>query len=94
MSEKKHSEEKVVDITIQIRFIPLKICKDNEPKIATISVRVNKNEKGIPDNLKELKLLVISKLELEGEIFVLNKIKLINTIFYLKGWTKADSLTK
>ena len=37
---------------------------------------------------------MISKLELEGETFVLNKIKLLNTIFHPKGWTKADSLTK
>ena len=29
---------------------------------------------------------MIRKLELEGETFVLNKIKLINTIFQPKGW--------
>ena len=35
---------------------------------------------------------MISKLEQEGETFVLNKIKLMHTIFHPKGWTKADSL--
>jgi hypothetical protein len=39
-----------------------------------------------------LELPMITKLEREGETFVLNKIKLMNTIFYPKGWTKADSL--
>ena len=36
----------------------------------------------------------ITKLELEGETFILNKVKLINTIFLPKGWAKANSLTK
>ena len=59
--------------------------KDDEPKMATISVRVNDKEKRTQDNLRDLKLLMISKLELEGETFILNKMKLINTIFYSKG---------
>ena len=37
---------------------------------------------------------MMSKLELQGKKFVLNKIKLINTIFHPKGWTKVDSLPK
>ena len=94
MSEKKYAGENAAGITTQIRFLPLKICKDDEPKMATISVRIDENEKGTPDNIRELKLPVISKLELEGETFVLNKIKLINTIFHPKEWTKADSLKK
>ena len=94
MSKKKYSGENAAGITMQIRFIPLKMHEDNKLKIATISVRIDDNKKGTPDNLRELKFLVISKLELEGEIFILNKIKLINMIFYLKGWTKADSLIK
>ena len=94
MSEKKHSGENIAGVTVQIRFVPLKTDDDDEPKMATISVRVDDNEKGTPDNLRELKLPMISKLELEGETFVLNKIKLINTIFHPKGWTRADSLTK
>ena len=84
MSEKKYSEENATSITAQIQFVLLKIHEDNEPKIATIFVCVNDNEKGTPDNIRELKLPVISKLELEGEIFVLNKIKLINMIFHPK----------
>ena len=94
MSKKKHSGENMAGITVQIRFIPLKMHKDDEPKMATISVRVDNNKKGTPDNIRELKLPVISKLELEEEIFILNKIKLINTIFHPKGWRKADSLNK
>ena len=93
MSKKKHSGENMAGITVQIRFIPLKIDEDDILKMSTIFVCFNDNEKGTLENLRELRLLVISKLELEGEIFVLNKIKLINTIFYPKGWTKADSLT-
>ena len=73
MSEKKHSGENIASITTQIQFVPLKIHKDDKEKITTISIRVNNNEKGILDNIRELKLLVISKLEL-----------LINMIFYLK----------
>ena len=57
-------------------------------------VRVDDAQKGTPDNLRELELLMITKLELEGETFVLNKMKLINTIFHLKGWIEADSLPK
>ena len=68
--------------------------EEEETKTATISVHVDDTEKGTPDNLRELKLPMISKLELEGETFVLNKIKLINTIFHPKVWTKADSLPK
>ena len=94
MSEKKHAGENAAGITVQIRFVLLKMCEDDKPKMATISVRVDNNKKGTLDNIRELKLPVISKLELEGETFVLNKIKLINTIFHPKGWTKADSLKK
>ena len=94
MSDKKHSGENVAGITVQIRFVPLKADDDDEVKTAKISVRVDDTQKGTPDNLRELEIPMISKLELEGETFVLNKIKLINTIFHPKGWTKADSLPK
>ena len=94
MSEKKHSGENIAGVTVQIRFVPLKMDEEEETKTATISVRIDDTEKGTPDNLRELKLPMISKLELEGETFVLNKIKLINTIFHPKGCTKADSLPK
>ena len=85
MSEKKYSGENAAGITAQIRFVSLKMCKNDEQNIATISVRIDDNKKGTPDNIRELKLRVISKLELEGETFLLNKIKLINTIFHPKG---------
>ena len=94
MSDKKHSGENVAGVTVQMRFVPLKTDDDEDAKMATISVRVDDTEKGTPDNIRELKLPMISKLELEGETFVLNKIKLINTIFHPKGWIKVDSLTK
>ena len=94
MSDKKHSGENVAGVTVQMRFVPLKTDDDEDAKMATISVRVDDTEKGTPDNIRELKLPMISKLELEGETFVLNKIKLINTIFHLKGWIMAESLTK
>ena len=37
---------------------------------------------------------MISKLKLKGDTFVLNKIKLIFTIFHPKGWKKVDSPPK
>ena len=52
--------------------------EEDEVKTTTVSVRVDDALKGTPDNLRELELPMISKLELEGETFVLNKIKLIN----------------
>ena len=94
MSKKKHSGENAASVTVQMRSIPLKMDHDKERQIATILVRVNNTQKGTPDNLRELKLPIITKLELEGETFVLNKIKLINTIFRPKGWIRADSLPK
>ena len=94
MSEKKHSGENVAGVTVQMRFVPLKAEENEDAKTAKISVRVDDTEKGTPDNLRELELPMISKLELEGETFVLNKIKLINTIFHPKGWTTAESLPK
>ena len=94
MSVTKHSGENVASVTMQMRFILLKMDPDEDQQIATISVHVNDTQKSMPDNLQELKLPVITKLESEGETFVLNKIKLINTIFHPKGWLRADSLPK
>lgn len=92
MSEKKHTGENTTGVTVQLRFVPVKQSEEEEKKTTKISVRVDDAQKGTPDNLRVLELPIISKLELEGETFVLNKIKLINTIFHPKGWTKADSL--
>ena len=94
MSKTKHSGENVAGVTVQMRFIWLKTDDDEERRTATILVRVDDTQKGTPNNLHELELLIITKLELEGETFVLNKINLINTIFHPKGWVKADSLPK
>ena len=77
-----------------MRFIPLKTDDEEERGTLTILVRVNYTKKGTPNNLRKLELPMISKSELEGETFVLNKIKLINTIFHRKGLIKAYSLTK
>ena len=92
MSTTKHSGENQSGIDIQIRFIPLKAENEPEPKKCKISVLVDDKLKGTPDNLRMLEIPMITKLEREGETFVLNKIKLTNTIFHPKGWTKADSL--
>ena len=92
MSEKKHSGENRTGVTVQLRFVPLKKDEDEEEKNVTISVLVDDKQKGTPDNIRELELPMIRKLELEGETFVLNKIKLINTIFQPKGWIGKDTL--
>ena len=92
----KHSRENVASVTVQMRFIPLKTDPEQRKsqEMATISVRVDDTQRGTPDNLLELKLPMISKLDSEGETFIQNKIKLNTTIFSPKGWTNADSLTK
>ena len=94
MSKQKHSGENVAGVTMQMRFIPLKTDPDKQTQLVTILVHVDDTQKGMPDNIRELKLPIITKLELEGETFVLNKVKLINTILFLKGWTQANSLAK
>ena len=94
MSVNKHSGENVAGVTVQMRFILLKTDPDKEEQLATILVCIDNTQKGLPDNIQKLKLPIITKLELEGETFILNKVKLINTIFIPKGWTKADSLIK
>ena len=74
-----------------MRFIPLKTDPDKEEQLVTILVRIADIQKGTPDNIQELKLPIITKLELEGETFILNQVKLINTIFIP---SKVDSLPK
>ena len=90
MSKTKHSGENVAGVTVQMRFMD----PEQQKTLATILVRVDDTQKGTPDNLQEPKLPRTQKLELEGETFIQNKIKLINTIFILKGWTGPDSITK
>ena len=88
----KHSGENTAGVTVQIRFVPLKVENETERRTAKISVLVDDEKKGMPDNIRSLELPMIGKLERKGETFVLNKIKLMNTIFHPKGWTKAESL--
>ena len=90
----RHSGENVAGVTVQMRFIPLKADPEPKEQTATILVHVDDTQRGTPDNLQELKLPIISKLDAEGETFIQNKIKLITLIFDPKGWTKADSLPK
>ena len=45
MSKKKHSGENAAGVTVQMRFVPLKMCEDDELKIATISIRIDNNKK-------------------------------------------------
>ena len=59
-----------------------------------ISVLVDDAQIGTPDNIRELELLMIQKLERKGETFVLNKIKLINTIFQKKGWIGKETISQ
>ena len=94
MSKTKHSGENVASVTVQMRFIPLKTDPEQQKPLTTILVRVDDTQKGTPDNLQELKLPKIQKLALEGETFIKNKVKLIDTIFTPKGWTGPNSLTK
>ena len=103
MSELKHTGENVAGVTVQMRFIQLKAdpeqqkfipLKTDNKQSATIAVRVNDTQKGTPDNLQEFKIPKISKLTLEGETFVKNKVKLIKTIFTPKGWLGPKHLTK
>ena len=89
---KTHTGESEGGVTVQIRFIPLKVEDEQDNGTATITVRVNDAQRGTQDNIRDLIIPMIPKLDHEGETFVKNKIKLINTIFEPKGWTKADSL--
>ena len=86
MSELKHTGENIAGVTVHMRFIPLKadpeqqkfnLLKTDNKLSTTIVVRVNDTQKGTPDNLQEFKIPKISKLTLEGETFVKNKVKLI-----------------
>ena len=70
MSKIKRSGENVAGVTVQMRFIPLKTDPEQQKPLATISVRVDDTQKGSPDNLQELKLPRIQKLEFEGETFI------------------------
>ena len=103
MSKSKHTGETIAGVTVQMRFIPLKVdpekskfipwSTDNE-LFATIKIRVDDTKKSTPDNLLEFTIPKITHLTSEGETFVKNKLKLIDTIFTPKGWLGPTELTK
>ena len=92
MSEIKHTGEKMTGVTVKIRFVPLKVENETNYEPVTISVCVDDTKRGTMDNLMSLEIPKLPKLEHEGETFVQNNIKLINTIFEPKGWTTYESL--
>ena len=92
MSERKQTGESVAGVTVKIRFVPLKVEDELNYEPTTISVCVDDTKRGTPNNLMNLVIPMLPKLDHEGEIFVQNKIRLINTIFEPKGWTSAESL--
>ena len=84
MSKQKHTGENVAGVTVQMSLIPLKTdpeqqkfipLKTDHEQPATIVVRVDDMQKGTPDNIQEFKIPKISKLTLEGETFVKNKVQ-------------------
>ena len=97
MNGSKHTGETIAGVTVQMRFVPLKVDKEEkhnpwnteEELFSTIKTRIDDTKKSTLDNIREFKLPTITRLTAEGETFVKNKIKLINTIFTPKGWLEA-----
>ena len=60
-AKNKHSGESVAGVTVQMRFIPLKMGPEQKQQqlFTTISVRVDDTQRGTPDDLLELKLPMI-----------------------------------
>ena len=104
MNNSKHTGETIADVTVQMRFIPLKVDPEKEKKIipwstgnelfATIKTRIDDTKKLTPDNIREFTIPTISRLTSEGETFIKNKLKLIDMIFTAKGWLEATGITK
>ena len=104
MNDSKHTGETIAGVTLQMRFILLKVDPEQEKKIipwstgselfATIKTHINDTKKSTPDNIREFTIPTISRLTSEGETFIKNKLKLINTIFTPKGWLETTELTK
>ena len=63
--KKEHQGENCAGVTVQLRFVPLKKDKDEEEKNVIICVLVDDTQKGTPDNVRELELPMIGKLERE-----------------------------
>ena len=96
MNDSKHTGETIAGVTVQMRFIPLNVDTEQEKKfspwstsnelITTIKTRVDDTKKSTPDNIMEFQIPTITRLTSEGETFIKNKVKLIDTIFTPKGW--------
>ena len=104
MNDSKHTGETIAGVTMQMKFFPLKVDHEKEKKfnpwstdnelVATIKTLINDTKKSTQDNIREFTLLTISRLTSEGETFIKNKLKLIDTIFTPKGWLETTDLTK
>ena len=70
MKDSKHSGETIAGVTVQIRFIPLKVDNEQDKKfspwsmsndlVTTIKTRINDTKKSTPDNIREFTILTIS----------------------------------
>ena len=104
MNDSKHTGETIAGVTVQMRFIPLKVDPEKEKKVipwntdnesfATIKIRIDDTKKSTPDNIREFPIPTITRLTSEGETFIKNKLKLIDTIFTPKGWLEPKELTR
>ena len=104
MNDSKHTGETIAGVTVQMRFIPLNVDTEQEKKfspwstsnelITTIKTRVDDTKKSTPDNIMEFQIPTITRLTSEGETFIKNKVKLIDTIFTPKGWLEPADITK
>ena len=104
MNDSKHTGETIAGVTVQMRFIPLNVDSEQEKKVSpwntsndlitTIKTRVDDTKKATPDNIMEFQLPTITQFTSEGETFIKNKVKLIDTIFTPKGWLEPADLTK
>ena len=103
MNDSKHTGETIAGVTVQMRFIPLNVDTEQEKKfspwstsnelITTIKTRVDDTKKSTPDNIMEFQIPTLTRLTSEGETFIKNKVKLINTIFTPKGWLEPTDIT-
>ena len=74
MNDSKHTGETIASVTVQMRFIPLKVDPEKEKIIilwstgnelfATIKTRIDDTKKSTPDNLKEFTIPTISQIDI------------------------------
>ena len=70
MNDTKHTGEIIAGVTVQMRFIPLKVDPEKEKKVipwnmdnesfATIKIRINDTKKSTPDNIREFPIPTIT----------------------------------